>query len=278
MTDPNDLSAGFRTGEWLVLPAEGIVRRGDDARSPEPLQFKLLMVLASRQGELVSKDELIEILWDNRAQSDAPLNRCVSQLRKALDDAKPYRYIENVSKRGYRLKSPVVPLKAADIRPAANEVSVAPEAPVIPAPVLTVPGARRGWLLPAFAVVALGIAAWAYLSRPADPPAAIQTIGVLPFDNLSVSAGSDYLVGGFKEELVSSLHGVPGLSIVNSRLPYDGLETPESHCSSCSRNSRCSSAVTCSARRARSRSAVANLQASAPTTVTCVACTLSISA
>lgn len=210
MTDIRDLSAGFRTGDWLVLPAEGLVRRGVEARSPEPLPFRLLMVLASRNGELVSKDELIEILWDNRAQSDAPLNRCVSQLRKVLDDKKPYQYIENVSRRGYRLKTPVESLDTGTVT-------------MSPAPA---PPARAGWLFPAVLLVALAVAISWWIGPP-DRPDEVQTIGVLPFQNLSAADGSDYLVGGFKEELVNSLHGVPGLSIVNSRLSYDNLETPD---------------------------------------------------
>ena len=222
MNDFSDLSHGFRTGDWQVLPAEGVIRRGDETRSPEPLQFRLLMVLASRNGDLVGKDELIDILWDNRAQSDAPLNRCVSQLRKVLDDRKPYRYIENISRRGYRLKSPVLPLH--DDGEAEDEAAAA-TAPGSQTP--PVPTSRRAWLFPAIAAVAVAIATALAVLLPDDTPPASEAIGVLPFENLSASDESDYLVGGFKEELVSSLHGVPGLSIVNSRLSYDGIETSE---------------------------------------------------
>lgn len=219
MTNTRDLSAGFRTGDWLVYPARRVIARDNEEFTPEPLVFDLLEMLASRDGDIVGKDELIETLWDNRPMADESLNRCVYQLRKALGDARPYRYIENVARRGYRLKTPVQPLP----------ISQKPAAPAPPQPEAGYQ--RRGWLLAVVAATVLLIAVSVFdIGRTPGSDSSVagsRTIGVLPFENLSAADGSDYLVGGFKEELVSSLHSVPGLSIVNSRLSYDGLETPD---------------------------------------------------
>ncbi|MDJ0918579.1 MAG: winged helix-turn-helix domain-containing protein [Woeseiaceae bacterium] len=213
MTDNSDLSAGFRTGDWLVYPARRVIVRDDEEFTPEPKVFDLLETLASRNGDIVSKDELIETLWDNRAMSDEPLDACLYKLRKALGDKRPYRYIETLPRRGYRLKTPVEPLEAIDAR----DARVSPESEPEPQ--------QSGWLLPALGAAVLAIIIWTVW--PGKPPESDTVIGVLPFENLSAMEGNDYLVGGFKEELVNTLHTVPGLSIVNSRLSYDDLETTE---------------------------------------------------
>ena len=48
----------------------------------EPLVMDVLIVLASRPGEVVERGELVDLVWQGRAMSDEPLNRCISQLRR----------------------------------------------------------------------------------------------------------------------------------------------------------------------------------------------------
>ena len=80
------------------------MRRGDEEQRPEPLVLRVLLALARRDGELVTRDELIDEIWDGRPIGDEPINRCLSQLRGHLGDKqRPHRYIETLTKRGYRL-------------------------------------------------------------------------------------------------------------------------------------------------------------------------------
>ena len=74
----------------------------------------LLVYLASRPGELVSKDELVESVWEGAHVSDDALVSGVAALRRALQDSprKP-RAIETVPKRGYRLIAPVSGMSVA---------------------------------------------------------------------------------------------------------------------------------------------------------------------
>ena len=75
---------------------------------------QLLLALAQRTGELVSKQELFRAVWKDRVVSDAALTTCVLELRDALqDDARQPRYIETLHRRGYRLLVPLVPLAPA---------------------------------------------------------------------------------------------------------------------------------------------------------------------
>src|SRR5262245_22698064 len=64
----------------------------------------LLVFLANTGGRVVSKEELIDAVWDGRFIADTTLTRAVADLRRALgDDRRSPRYIETIAKRGYRL-------------------------------------------------------------------------------------------------------------------------------------------------------------------------------
>ena len=108
MLAKSELKKGFRIGDWEVLPGQGVMRKGEHEERPEPMVFEVLISLASRDGELVSREELIDEIWDGRPTSDEPINRCLSQLRGHLGDReRPYKYIETLTRRGYRLNHKV---------------------------------------------------------------------------------------------------------------------------------------------------------------------------
>ncbi|GGO64080.1 winged helix-turn-helix domain-containing protein [Bowmanella pacifica] len=74
----------------------------------EPRVYELLLQMLSSPNFLVSRDQLIESVWQGRVVSDSAINRAVSQLRKNLAELDPGQdYIETIPKLGYRLK--VVP-------------------------------------------------------------------------------------------------------------------------------------------------------------------------
>ena len=75
--------------------------------------MELLVVLASRPGQVVSRQELLSAVWPGVIVGDEALSQVVTKLRKALgDDARLPTYIETISKRGYRLIAPVQPSEA----------------------------------------------------------------------------------------------------------------------------------------------------------------------
>ena len=104
MLTKEDLFEGFTLGEWQVLPGHGVLRRGDQQERPEPKVFAVLISLACRDGNLVTRDDLVNDVWDGRPTTDEPINRCLSQLRGHLDDRhRPHQYVETLQRRGYRL-------------------------------------------------------------------------------------------------------------------------------------------------------------------------------
>jgi DNA-binding winged helix-turn-helix (wHTH) protein len=88
----------------FVLDVEGVeLRKGPEKVSIRPKCFDVLVYLLDQPGRVVSKEELLEKVWPDVVVNDATLNRTVTELRAALgDDADHPRYVETVSRRGYK--------------------------------------------------------------------------------------------------------------------------------------------------------------------------------
>jgi DNA-binding winged helix-turn-helix (wHTH) protein/TolB-like protein len=209
MPTEDELRQGFRLGDWEVLPLRGVLRKGEHEEKPEPRVFGVLIALAKRDGDLVTRDELVDELWDGRPTSDEPINRCLSQLRGHLGDkSRPHQYVETLTRRGYRLMQPVELLEAAAAEQTAPAETSA-NAPVAP------------WkpLMAGVLVAAVAWLVWTLL-----PPGDFRSIGVVPFENASQDPANNYLVSGFKDELVNTLHNIPDFTVKSSRLGHAGEE------------------------------------------------------
>jgi DNA-binding winged helix-turn-helix (wHTH) protein len=71
-----------------------------------PKEFRILQLLVERHGHLVTKEQLLNVVWPDTFVTDDTVAQRMSCLRKALGgDAS--RLIETVSKRGYRFTADV---------------------------------------------------------------------------------------------------------------------------------------------------------------------------
>ncbi len=94
----------FRLGEWLVRPALGRLTGPAGEVQLEPRTMEVLVYLAQNFEEVVSRRQIIDEVWRQEFVSDATLSGAIAKLRRAFgDDARSPRYIETLSKRGYRL-------------------------------------------------------------------------------------------------------------------------------------------------------------------------------
>lgn len=124
---------GFVTGEWAVDPPRNLLVRGDEQVHIEPRVMDVLVYLVERAGEVVSKEELVERVWQRLYVTDDVLTVTVYALRGALgDDARRPRYIETVTRRGYRwiasVTRPGSPTPEPMIEAIQNETTHRPEA------------------------------------------------------------------------------------------------------------------------------------------------------
>jgi len=98
----------IRIGGWLAQPTRNLIRSDETVRRLEPQVMDLLVFLAGSAGRVVSKDEVIEAVWEGRFIAETTLTRAIADLRRALgDDQRDPRYIETIPKRGYRFVASV---------------------------------------------------------------------------------------------------------------------------------------------------------------------------
>jgi DNA-binding winged helix-turn-helix (wHTH) protein len=90
-------------GPFRFDARQGRLRRDGRDVPLQPKAFELLRFLLARPGRLLSKDELLDALWDQRFLTEGVLKSAVSLVRGALDDdPREPRWIATVPRRGYQ--------------------------------------------------------------------------------------------------------------------------------------------------------------------------------
>ena len=98
----------YEFGPFFLNASERMLVTNGAPISLAPRAFDLLVVLVENNGSLVTKDQLLELVWPNLAVEEGNISYNVLLVRKALgDDAAAPRYIETVPKQGYRFIAPV---------------------------------------------------------------------------------------------------------------------------------------------------------------------------
>jgi TolB-like protein/DNA-binding winged helix-turn-helix (wHTH) protein len=243
--------AGYQVDELIIDLAPRRVSRAGTVIPLKALSFDLLVTLVRAAPGLVSFEQLSERVWPGLVITPETIVQRVKLLRGALgDDSHAPRYIEGVRGRGYRLVAEVRPLTE---RPGAPEPIGAPspketkeeESPDVhsgiaatgavaeslpsttpPAPPRPAKWVPLGWIGGTLIAVVLLAAAWAIVyyrgaSKPADrassgtAPAAIQSLAVLPLENLSGDKEQEYFADGMTDTLTTSLAQIGSLRVIS---------------------------------------------------------------
>ena len=219
-TDPSLSATSFYMADWEVHATSDRIRRGDTEIKLEPKVMAVLVCLADRQGELVTREQLEREVWGGTVVGYDALTSSIIKLRKALgDDSRQPRFIETVSKKGYRL---IVPVHRAP----------EPGAPtVVPAPVPTVNPSRRNLLMAGLTIVVIAAAGLAVffrgdLFRPAPVVPDKPSIVVLPFGNLGNDPAQAYFTDGITADITTSLSKLSGLFVIASSSAQSYREPP----------------------------------------------------
>ncbi len=223
----------LQVGDWFVEPALNQLKSAAGTVTLEPKVMSLLVYLAERPGQVVSREALLSAVWPGVVVGDDSLTQAVIKLRKALGDAPAApTYLQTISKRGYRLVAPVSRLQST--------AAAAPfrlDAPVSIQPVSVSPNPTREWRASGMAgagIAALLLAAAGVglidTDRGAPPvPATISgadtaraaqpTVTIRPFEALGDDPQAALLAGGITADLVTDLSKVFGLWIIGGASP-----------------------------------------------------------
>ncbi|HWR15709.1 MAG TPA: winged helix-turn-helix domain-containing protein [Terriglobales bacterium] len=192
----------FRFGESFELDIERHeLRRYGQLVRLERIPLDILILLAEKRGEVVSREEMVASVWGagTYLDTDNAINGAIRKIRQVLkDNPEEPKYIQTIPNKGYRF--------IAEIQPRVTTVEPKPEGPQEIQPNKV----RSKWVPFAAAAVLVVVAMAAYFatSRSARRPEISDRkymLAVLPFENLTGDPNQDYFTDGLTEEMISHL-------------------------------------------------------------------------
>ena len=194
--------ARYRFLDFELDCARHELRRGGAAVKLENLPFDLLVLVVESNGDLVTRERIVERLWGAGIYQDTEqgINTAIRKIRQALqDDPQQPQYLQTVVGRGYRFIAPVTR------EPDESEAAVADNAEVL-APPAAVAAPRRPYsLIVALILLAAAGAAWWFWTARRPAPARRAMLAVLPFANLTGDPGQRSFGDGMTEEIITDL-------------------------------------------------------------------------
>lgn len=174
----------YRFEDIALDPDRRELVRGSEAIALGPQVFDLLLYLVRNRERVVSKDDLIDVVWGGRIVSESTLTSHINAVRKAIGDTgEEQRLVRTISRKGYRF--------VGDVRESAASERPDP----------------AGFDEPSAEALALP-------DRP--------SVAVLPFVNLSGDPNQDYFVDGVVEDIIAAMSRMSSLFVIarNSSFAY----------------------------------------------------------
>ncbi|MGA8763332.1 MAG: winged helix-turn-helix domain-containing protein [Candidatus Sulfotelmatobacter sp.] len=247
----------YKFGDFELDPSRFELKRNGRSQKLERIPMELLILLAEKEGNVTTRQEIVERLWgkDVFVDTDHGINTAIRKIRQALrDDPEKPRFIQTVTGKGYRFvaekaEDRQMPGRVTGMADAprtqarskewamdqvADEVSARSSSPISPA-LRVISGPRRwGFTMPlvVFLCVAglLALNAGGVRDRifPRNRASQIHSIAVLPLANLSGDSAQDYFVDGMTDELITALAKNRSLQVVSrtSAMQYKGVQRP----------------------------------------------------
>ena len=218
----------FWLADWQVNPALDVIEKEGKTISLEPKVMAVLLALAEKPGEVLSRQQLEEQVWQGTVVGYDALAKAINKLREALgDDKKAPRYIQTISKKGYRLVAEVKLYPSEQ----PNQHEAGKQTPKSKA------SFKQTWFIAGgLATIIIVALIFSYSpSKLAGVTSVVQTspvvdskptIVVLPFRNISPSDKDDYLADGLTSDLVTNLSNLSSLWVTasNANQAYKNTE------------------------------------------------------
>ena len=196
-------SEQFDFGPFEVRPSSGELLKSGLHLKLSPQPFRLLVMLVSRPGELITREEIQDALWSDgtTVEFDQSLNFCIRQIRAALgEDAREPKYIETLPKRGYRF--------IASVTGTAVRLDAKPEPAAAP-----VPASRRPAVWVTLAIIA-AMAALYVARRDGEKQPSTSAILVRPFVNFNLAAEDGWFSDALTQQVIGALAATKTIHVV----------------------------------------------------------------
>jgi TolB-like protein/DNA-binding winged helix-turn-helix (wHTH) protein/Tfp pilus assembly protein PilF len=235
----------YEFGPFRLIPEERQLLRDNQPVQLTPKCFDLLVVLVENSGHLIGKNELLKRLWPDSFVEEANLSVNMSALRRALDEGpNEHQYVETVPRRGYRFVAGVrdrwdggAELFSPERNEAAGPIADQKQqtSPLLPAAPSRPRTSLRRWLLVLvglllFSVLLLGLNGDGLRKRLESKGDAvrIESLAVLPLENLSSDTSQGYFADGMTESLITELAKIRALRVMSrpSVMQYKGAHKP----------------------------------------------------
>jgi len=178
-------------GDHVLDPDRRELTRGSQVIAVGPQVFDLLAYLVRNRERVVSKDDLLDVVWGGRVVSESTLTSHINAVRKAVGDSgQEQRLIRTVARKGFRFVGDVREARSSD-----------------------------GFTSPKTEAERSNEASAHALVLPDKP-----SIAVLPFHNLSGDPEQEYFADGMVEDIIAALSRVRWLFVIarNSSFTYKG--------------------------------------------------------
>ena len=180
----------YQFKDFVLDPDRRELARGSGAIAIGPQVFDLLIYLVQNRERVVTKDNLIDVVWGGRIISESTLTSHINAVRKAIGDTGEEQHlVRTIARKGYRF--------VGDVQESDGSKRPEPATPPEPAAQSAAPA----------------------LALPDRP-----SIAVLPFVNLSGDPDQDYFVDGIVDDIISALSRMRWLFVIarNSSFTYKG--------------------------------------------------------
>ena len=192
----------YQFAEFEIDLSQQELRRLGEAVHIEPQVFDLIVHLVRNHDRIVSKDELIETIWNGRIISEAALSSRINGARRALgDNGNDQALIRTLHKRGFRFVGDVQAIDAPMTDAEAARLVPRRAGQTFPAASRFLPKCRR-----LDDVVSESVKAEA-VTR--------SSIAVMPFGNMSDDPENDYFSYGLTEDIIRLLARNRWLSVIS---------------------------------------------------------------
>lgn len=217
----------YKFGRFLLKPDERLLLRESEALPLTPKALETLIVLVERSGHVVSKDELMQAIWQDTFVEENGLTRNISVLRKVLGQSKNGDiFIETIPKVGYRFVAEVEEF-TGDLPNQENEIVFGEitgqkteeiEQTSNPRTNNTKSMRRAAYILCACLLLAtLALIFYQWRDKPPNtispPDEAVKSIAVFPFKPIAAESADESLQVGIADALITRLSSLRQISV-----------------------------------------------------------------